>query len=349
MQDTKRWAAVLSREEDLHDRFFYAVKSTKIYCRPGCPSRRPNRENVIFFDASPEAEQAGFRPCLRCKPTEANPGIAERVCRYIEGHIEDHLEEPLTLAALSKFAGLSPFHLQRTFKSAVGVSPREYTNALRASRLKAGLVNGGAVTDAIYEAGYSSSSRFYEHAGGELGMTPSSYRKGGKGERIDFALADSPLGRMLVASTQKGICAITFGDSDAALEEGLRTEFPAADCRGNAGPLTAAVTAAVTAMLEHLKGKTRQFPLPLDIRATVFQRVVWKALQAVPYGTTASYADIARAIGKPEAVRAVAGACAKNRIAVAIPCHRIVHKDGSISGYRWGVDRKKQLLEHEKL
>ena len=299
----------------------------------------------MFFDASPEAEQAGFRPCLRCKPTEANPGIAERVCRYIEGRIEDHMEEPLTLAALSKFAGLSPFHLQRTFKSAVGVSPREYANALRASRLKEGLVKGHAVTDAIYEAGYSSSSRLYERSGGELGMTPSSYRKGGKGERIDFALADSPLGRMLVASTEKGICAITFGDSDAALEDGLRTEFPAADCHSNAERLSA----AVTAMVEHLKGKTRQFPLPLDIRATAFQRVVWKALQAVPYGATASYADIARAIGKPEAVRAVAGACAKNRIAVAIPCHRIVHKDGSISGYRWGVDRKKQLLEHEKL
>lgn len=345
MQDTKRWAAVLSREEDLHDRFFYAVKSTKIYCRPGCPSRRPNRENVIFFDASSEAEQAGFRPCLRCKPTEANPGIAERVCRFIEGHIEDHLEEPLTLAALSKFAGLSPFHLQRTFKSAVGVSPREYANALRASRLKAGLVKGHAVTDAIYEAGYSSSSRLYECSGGELGMTPSSYRKGGKGERIDFALADSPLGRMLVASTEKGICAITFGDSDAALEDLLRAEFPAADCRSNAEPLSA----AVTAMVAHLKGETRQFPLPLDIRATAFQRVVWKALQAVPYGTTSSYAEIAQAIGKPEAARAVASACAKNRIAVAIPCHRVVHKDGSISGYRWGVDRKKKLLEHEKL
>ncbi len=341
MQDTKRWTAVLSREEDLHDRFFYAVKSTKIYCRPGCPSRRPNRENVIFFDAASEAEQAGFRPCLRCKPTQANPEIAQRVCRYIA----EHLDEALTLAALSKFARLSPFHLQRTFKRAVGVSPREYANALRASRLKAGLGKGHAVTDAMYEAGYSSPSRLYERSSGELGMTPSSYRKGGKGERIEFALADSPLGRMLVASTAKGICSIAFGDSDAALEDGLRTEFPAADCHSN----TEQLTAAVTAMVKHLKGETRQFPLPLDIRATAFQRVVWKALQAVPYGATASYAEIAGAIGKPQAVRAVAGACAKNRIAVAIPCHRIVHKDGGISGYRWGVDRKKKLLEHEKL
>ena len=341
MQDTKRWTAVVSRAENVHDRFFYAVKSTMIYCRPGCPSRRPNRENVTFFDAAAEAEQAGFRPCMRCKPTEANPGIAEHVCR----HIAAHLDEPLTLASLSKLAGLSPFHLQRTFKSAVGVSPREYASALRASRLKAGLGQGRPVTDAIYEAGYSSSSRLYERSAGELGMTPSSYRKGGKGERIDFAIADSPLGRMLVASTGKGICAITFGDSDAGLEEALRNEFPAADCRSNAGPLSA----AVAAMVAHLKGETRQFPLPLDIRATAFQRVVWKALQAVPYGATASYAQIAQAIGKPEAVRAVAGACAKNRIAVAIPCHRVVHKDGSISVYRWGVDRKKKLLEHEKL
>ena len=332
---------MLSREEDLHDKFFYAVKSTKIYCRPGCPSRRPNRENVIFFDGTSEAEKAGFRPCLRCKPASADPGIAESLCRYIE----EHLEESLTLAELSKFAKLSPFHLQRTFKSAVGVSPREYANALRAARLKAGLGEGRAVTDAIYEAGYSSSSRLYERSDGELGMTPSSYRKGGKGERIDYTVADSPLGRMLVASTEKGICAITFGDSDGALEDTLRSEFPAADCHNNAEPLSA----AVAQMLGHLKGETRQFALPLDIRATAFQRVVWKALQAVPYGSTSSYADIAQAIGKPDAIRAVATACAKNRIAVAIPCHRIVHKDGTISGYRWGVERKKKLLEREKL
>ena len=341
MQDTKRWTAVLAREEDLQDRFFYAVKSTKIYCRPGCPSRRPNRQNVIFFDATAEAELAGFRPCLRCKPSQVQPGTVEQVCRYIE----EHLDEPLTLAALSKFARLSPFHLQRTFKSAVGVSPREYASALRAARLKAGLMQGRPVTDAMYEAGYSSSSRLYERSGGELGMTPSSYQKGGKGERIDFALADSPLGRMLVASTGKGICAITFGDSDAGLEDALRHEFPAADCRCNAESLSA----AVTGMVAHLKGQAKQFLLPLDIRATAFQRVVWKALQAVPYGATASYAEIAQAIGKPDAVRAVAGACAKNRIAVAIPCHRVVHKDGSISGYRWGVDRKKKLLQQENL
>ena len=332
---------MLAREEDVQDRFFYAVKSTKIYCRPGCPSRRPNRQNVIFFNATSEAEQAGFRPCLRCKPTQAEPGTVEQVCRYIA----EHLDEPLTLAALSKFARRSPFHLQRTFKSAVGVSPREYASALRSARLKAGLVQGRPVTDAMYEAGYSSSSRLYERAGGELGMTPSSYRKGGKDERIDFALADSPLGRMLVASTGKGICAITFGDSDADLEDALRNEFPAADCRCDAELLTA----AVTGMVAHLKGQTKQFLLPLDIRATAFQRVVWKALQAVPYGTTASYAEIAQAIGKPDAVRAVASACAKNRIAVAIPCHRVVHKDGSISGYRWGVDRKKKLLQQEQL
>ncbi|MEO8125764.1 MAG: bifunctional DNA-binding transcriptional regulator/O6-methylguanine-DNA methyltransferase Ada [Bryobacteraceae bacterium] len=341
MQDTKRWTAVLSREEDLNDQFFYAVTSTRIYCRPSCPSRRPNRENVVFFNASAEAEQAGFRPCLRCKPSAEVRGIAEAVCRYIE----EHLDETLTLAALSKFAKLSPFHLQRTFKSALGVSPREYTNALRASRLKAGLGAGHPVTDAMYDAGYSSSSRLYERSAGELGMTPSAYRRGGQGERIDFTVADSPLGRMLVAATEKGICAITFGDSDAALEDSLHAEFPAADCRNSAEHLSA----AVAAMLEHLTGETRQFPLPLDIRATAFQRVVWKALQAVPYGSTSSYTEIARAIGKPDAVRAVAGACASNRIAVAIPCHRVVHKDGTISGYRWGVERKKKLLEREKL
>ncbi len=341
MQETKRWSAVLSREEDQQDRFFYAVKSTKIYCRPGCPSRRPNRENVIFFDAREEAEQAGFRPCLRCRPNDSNPGVLESVCRYIE----EHLDEPLTLAALSKFSGFSPFHLQRTFKSAMGVSPREYASAQRSARLKTELGQGRPVTAALYEAGYSSSSRLYERSGEELGMTPAAYRKGGKGEQIDFSVADSPLGRMLMAATEKGICSITFGDSDEALEEALRSEFPAAECRRNAEPLSA----AVTAMLAHLKGESRGIALPLDIRATAFQRIVWKALQAIPYGTTASYAEIAESIGKPDAVRAVASACAKNRIAVAIPCHRAVHKDGSVSGYRWGVDRKKKLLEREKL
>jgi AraC family transcriptional regulator of adaptative response/methylated-DNA-[protein]-cysteine methyltransferase len=295
----------------------------------------------VFFNASADAEQAGFRPCLRCRPTDTNPGMVEAVCR----HIQEHLDEPLTLAALSKLAGLSPFHLQRTFKSAMGVSPREYASSQRASRLKAELGQGRPVTEALYEAGYSSSSRLYERSGEELGMTPSSYRKGGKGERIDFALADSPLGRMLVASTEKGVCAITFGDSDTALEESLRSEFPAADFQSNAEPLSA----TVKAMIEHLKGEKQQLDLPLDIRATAFQRIVWKALQAIPYGTTSSYADIAEAIGKPAAVRAVASACAKNRLAVAIPCHRVVHKDGSLSGYRWGVDRKKKLLEREKL
>ena len=341
MEDTKRWSAVLSREENLQDAFFYAVKSTKIFCRPGCPSRRPNRENVVFFNGIAEAEQAGFRPCLRCRPKDTNPGIVEAVCR----HIDEHLDQPLTLAALGKFSGLSPFHLQRTFKNAMGVSPREYAAAKRSGRLKSELGQGRPVTEALYEAGYSSPSRLYERSDEELGMTPSSYRKGGKGERIDFALADSPLGRMLVASTGTGVCAVTFGESDDKLEQSLRFEFPAADIQRNAEPLTD----AVNAMLTHLKGGTRQLDLPLDIRATAFQKVVWKALQAIPYGTTASYAEVAEAIGKPAAVRAVASACAKNRIAVAIPCHRVVHKDGGISGYRWGTDRKKKLLEREKL
>jgi AraC family transcriptional regulator of adaptative response/methylated-DNA-[protein]-cysteine methyltransferase len=341
MQDTKRWSAVLSREEDLHDSFFYAVKSTKIYCRPSCPSRRPDRKNVIFFNLTEEAERAGFRPCLRCRPNDTNPGIVESVCRYIE----EHLDEPLTLAALSKFSGLSPFHLQRTFKSAMGVSPREYASAQRASRLKSELGQGRPVTEAMYEAGYSSSSRLYERSGDELGMTPSSYKKGGQGEQIDFTIAGSPLGRMLVASTEKGVCSVAFGDSDAALEQALREEFPAAICRPDAESLSASVTAIV----DHLKGGKRQLDLPLDIRATAFQRIVWKALQSIPYGSTASYADIAELIGTPAAVRAVASACARNRIAVAIPCHRVVRKDGSISGYRWGTERKQQLLEREKL
>jgi AraC family transcriptional regulator of adaptative response/methylated-DNA-[protein]-cysteine methyltransferase len=341
MYDSKRWRTVLSRQEDPGDKFYYAVKSTKIYCRPGCPSRRPDPRNVVFFEATSDAEQAGFRPCLRCKPGDNSKNVVELVCR----HIEEHLDEPLTLGLLSKVAGLSPFHLQRRFKEAMGVSPREYASGQRSKRLKAELSEGRPVTDAMYNAGYSSPSRLYERSGEELGMKPSAYRNGGKGERIDFTISESPLGRMLVAATERGVCAITFGDSDAELEQVLLQEFPAAECNRNAEPLQS----AVSAMVDHLNGAQRQLDLPLDIRATAFQRVVWKALQTVPYGKTASYAEIAEAIGKPAAVRAVASACAKNRIAVAIPCHRIVHKDGSISGYRWGKDRKQQLLAREKL
>ncbi len=340
MQDTKRWTAVLSRTETSEDRFFYAVKTTNIYCRPGCPSRRPDLKNVVFFDASSDAERAGFRPCLRCRPNDTKPTVVESLCRYIENHADG----AVTLDALSKFARLSPSHLQRMFKDAMGVSPREYASAHRAKRLKSELSHGAPVTDALYEAGYGSSSRLYERSDEELGMTPSSYRKGGKGEQIDFTIAGSPLGRMLVATTARGVCAITFGESDAELEETLSKEFPGATCNYNPELLSAAVTAVVA----HLKGSNGQIDLPLDIRATAFQRVVWKALQSIPYGTKVSYEDVAKAIGKPAAVRAVASACAKNRIAVAIPCHRVVHKGGGISGYRWGTDRKKLLLEQER-
>jgi len=343
--DANFWEAVLHHDARMDGFFYYAVLTSGVYCRPSCASRRPRRENVLFFRERQEAERAGFRACLRCRPaapSAANPQaeLVRRACRYIEAH----LDRPLTLEALGRELSLSPFHLQRTFKSLVGIAPRAYADACRLEVLKRGLRRGDAVTRAMVDAGYSSSSRLYERAAPQLGMKPSAYREGGAGAAIRYGIVDSALGKLLVAATPRGICAIRFGDSRRALEAGLREEFPNAQVKRD-DPTLAAWTSQ---LVEHLAGRHDRIDLPLDIRATAFQRLVWEHLRSIPRGVTESYSAVAGAIGRPAAVRAVARACAANPVAIAIPCHRVVSQDGSPGGYRWGMERKQRLLEAER-
>jgi AraC family transcriptional regulator, regulatory protein of adaptative response / methylated-DNA-[protein]-cysteine methyltransferase len=343
--DANFWEAVLHHDARMDGFFYYAVLTSGVYCRPSCASRRPRRENVVFFRDRLEAERAGFRACLRCRPAEpasANPQaeLVKRVCR----RIETNLEGPITLDSLGRELSLSPFHLQRTFKALVGITPRAYADACRLDLLKRGLRRGHPVTRAMVDAGYSSSSRLYERTASQLGMAPSAYRKGGAGAEIRYGIVESPLGKLLVAATKTGICAIRFGDSRRALETGLREEFPNARVERD-DPGMAAWTSQ---LVEHLSGRRDRLDLPLDIRATAFQRLVWEHLRSIPRGATESYSTVASAIGRPTAVRAVARACAANPVALAIPCHRVVRGDGSEGGYRWGVKLKQRLLEAER-
>jgi len=339
------WDAVNARDRAMDGVFYYAVMSTGVYCRPSCPSRRPRRENVVFFRARQAAERAGFRPCKRCKPDSAsqldpNTQLIEKVCRYIDAHPD----EPVTLEALSRALGISPFYLQRTFKTITGISPRAYADSRRLNSLKAGLREGHSVTRSLYDAGYGSSSRLYERASSQLGMTPLRYRKQGAGETIDYTIAATPIGQMLLAATGQGICSIQFGDSAATLEHQLRDEYPKAEIIRADRKLGGQVK-ALRAIIE---GKSA-VALPLDIQATTFQRRVWQELQAIPRGATKSYGEIAADIGHPKAARAVARACATNPVAIAIPCHRVVRENGDMGGYRWGAERKKKLLSLEAL
>ena len=338
------WDAVVARDAGHDGVFFFAVSSTGVYCRPSCPARRPRRENVTFFQNPEAAEKAGYRACLRCRPKALgqNPQAEniKRICRYIE----QHLDEPMTLERLGEAFGQSPFHLQRTFKKALGITPKAYADSCRMGLLKRNLQAGRSVTHALYDAGYSSSSRLYERTASHLGMTPDKYRRGAVAATIRYTCADSPLGRMLVAATEKGICAIQFGDSDGELAEGLKREFPFAirkqDDQG--------MRSWTNTVLSQISGHKLNRALPLDIQATAFQRRVWSHLQSLPFGATQSYSQVAKAIGKPSAARAVARACASNRIAFAIPCHRVVRENGEMGGYRWGMQRKKALLELEQ-
>ncbi|MGC2791326.1 MAG: bifunctional DNA-binding transcriptional regulator/O6-methylguanine-DNA methyltransferase Ada, partial [Candidatus Sulfotelmatobacter sp.] len=342
--DDQRWKAVLARDCAHDGEFVFAVSSTGVYCRPSCAARRPRRENVAFFSRPELAEKAGFRACLRCRPRSASGNSqsdwAKEVCRYIE----QHLDEPVTLSRLGKVFRQSPFHLQRRFKAALGITPREYGDSCRLRLLKRNLQAGDNVTRAMYDAGYGSSSRLYEKTASQLGMTPDKYRRGAIAATVRYAMADSPLGRMLVAATDKGVCAIQFARSDGELIEGLKREFPFAVRK----PDQSGLQAWVETLLSTMSGEESNAALPLDIRATAFQRRVWTYLQSIPFGATRSYGQVAKAIGQPSASRAVARACATNPVAVAIPCHRVVREDGSISGYRWGVERKKALLEMEQ-
>jgi AraC family transcriptional regulator, regulatory protein of adaptative response / methylated-DNA-[protein]-cysteine methyltransferase len=340
----RRWQAVLDRDRSHDGAFVFAVSSTGVFCRPSCPSKRPRRENVSFFPDALQAEQSGYRACLRCRPKaiDGNPqsALVRAMCRYIEQHIEDSL----TLNLLAKEFRLSPFHLQRTFKSVLGVSPKAYIDAVRLRQVKHNLQAGHDVTTALYAAGYGSSSRLYERTATQLGMTPEKYRRGAIAAVVRYTIATSPLGRMLIAATDKGICSIQFADNDAQLQQGLMREFPFATRRRDDAAM-AEWRANLTRLLE---GRETNPSLPLDIRATAFQRRVWEALQKIPRGETRSYSAVAKKIGMPTASRAVARACATNRIAIAIPCHRVVRQDGDLGGYRWGIERKEQLLSMEK-
>jgi AraC family transcriptional regulator of adaptative response/methylated-DNA-[protein]-cysteine methyltransferase len=344
LMDEVRWQAVLAHEICTNEAFVYAVRSTGVFCRPWCSSRRPKRENVEFFPAPEAAERAGYRACRRCRPMQPRPAnpqleMIRRVCRSIEGH----LDAPPKLEALGRQAATSPYHLQRTFKRFLGITPRQYADALRLERLKTSLRAGEEVTPALYDAGYGSSSRLYERAPQQLGMTPATFRRGGEGMRIGYTTVWCPLGQLLVAGTDRGICAVSLGDADKALEKWLRSEYP----RATVDRDDLRLRSWVTALVNHLEGKTPDLDLPLDVQATAFQWRVWEELRRVPFGTTRTYSEIARALGKPLAVRAVANACASNPAAIVIPCHRAVRKDGASGGYRWGAERKKMLLERE--
>ena len=339
-----KWNAVLAKDARFDGQFVFAVSSTGIYCRPSCPSRRPRRDRVSFFQLPEAAEQAGFRACRRCHPRMTRIGdpqveMVQQVCRLIE----ENEGEPITLAMLSEQIGVSSFHLQRTFKSIMGITPTRYAETYRVSKFKQGVRDGDAITSAIYDAGFGSSSRLYERASTHLGMTPATYGKGGRGAVISYAIVDSPLGSLLVAATNKGVCSVMLGDSPAKLKTNLSQEFPAAEIRNDEQPLRSALNAIV----EHLKNKTPHVDLPLDIQATAFQQQVWEQLRKIPYGETYSYGAVAKAIGQEKAVRAVARACATNPVALVIPCHRVIREDKSLGGYRWGLERKKKLLERE--
>ena len=340
-QNENHWQQVMVRDARQDGRFVFAVRTTGVYCRPSCPSRRPRRDSVEFFPDPREAERAGYRACLRCKPTEVS-AQTQYVLRARQ--LLDNAEGAMTLAELSKHLGLSPFHLQRLFKRATGLSPREYQSARRMQQVKTELRKAGDVTTALYDAGFSSPSRLYEKSDQQLGMTPGAYRRGGAGAAITFAITPTPLGRMLVAATERGLCSVRFGESATEMERDLREEFHAATLHRD----DAAMRRYVEPLLASLGGEKTTIDLPLDVRATAFQQKVWETLQRIPRGETRSYTEIAREIGDPKAVRAVARACASNPVALAVPCHRVVRSDGDLAGYRWGIERKKKLLEGER-
>ncbi len=333
------WQAIESRDGSQDGTFVYAVKTTRIFCRPSCPSRRPLLVNVQYFNAPAAAEAAGYRACKRCRPQDAvhpEASLMGAACRYIEDH-----REGFQLSGLARHMGYSPFHIQRLFKSALGITPRAYSESRRLAALKKDLRENHPVTESLYNAGYCSSSRVYENSGAQFGMTPATYRKQGRGTQIGFTIAPSSLGLVLVAQTSRGVCSIAFGASESELESALRKEFSSAT-------ITKAHSPHIAALLAHLHGTERLLRLPLDIQATAFQRRVWEQLQKIPYGETRSYSKIAQALEQPTAARAVARACAANPVALAIPCHRVVREGGALSGYRWGVNRKQALLDKER-
>lgn len=339
-----RWQIVQNRDANFNGAFLTAVLTTGIFCKPACPAKTPKRENITFYASCDEAERAGFRACLRCRPkennmTNSNAELVLRACKFIESNNG----EAISLESLSAKLSLSASHLQRIFKNILGVSPKEFADAKRIENFKRQAKNAD-VTTAMYDAGFNSSRALYEKAVEKLGMTPAVYRKGGKNMKINFTVVDSRLGKMLVAATEKGVCAVTFGDDGATLETILKTEFPAAEILPDEHNLKN----HVNEILQHIEGGRKQIDLPLDLQATAFQMRVWAELRKIPYGETRSYKQVAAAIEQPTAVRAVARACATNPVALVNPCHRVVGSDGKLTGYRWGVERKQQILEREQ-
>jgi len=342
-KDSEKWNAVVERDETKDGLFVIAVRSTGIYCKPSCPARHPNPEQVVFFSQPDEAEKSGFRACKRCNPRDATPSarakLIEQTCKYVEAN----LDEKLTLQNLSRQAGLSPFHFQRTFKRILGISPRQYVEARRLERVKRSLTNGETVTNSLYGAGFTSKSRLYEKTPPQLGISPGLFRRGGRGLRIQYTIVDSRIGRVLLAATERGACAVCMGASDEAVEAALKEDYYAADLhRDDVG-----MKQWAEALLSYFDGHEFPRDLPLDLQATAFQWKVWKEIQSIPYGQTVTYSSIAKSLGAPQAARAVARACATNPVAIVIPCHRVIGKDGSVRGYGWGVKRKKTLLSLE--
>lgn len=342
--DPSRWRAVVARDAAADGAFVYAVETTGVYCRPSCAARTPRPENVRFYPDPAAAEAAGFRACKRCRPgqpsaAEVRAAVVADLCRFI-----DESPEAPTVAELAARAGWSPSHLSRVFRAVTGLTPKRYVTGRRAERVRDALGGEASITEAMYDAGYNSSARFYEDADGQLGMTPGAWRRGGAGETIRFAVGATSLGAVLVAGTERGVCAVALGDDADGLVRDLQDRFPRAELVGGA----AAFEAWVAGVVGLVEAPGAAPDLPLDVRGTAFQRRVWTALRAIPPGTTATYADVARAIGAPRASRAVAAACAANPVALAIPCHRVVRRDGALAGYRWGIERKRALIDRER-
>lgn len=348
------WRAVQTRDRAADGAFVYAVRSTGIYCRPSCPSRKPKRDQIAFFPLANAAEQQGYRACLRCRPRSLRPhdprvAAVARVCQEIDVRVQAGIDgggQRITLASLVARVRMSPHQLDRAFRSVMGITPRQYADALRMRLLKSRLKKGDDVTTALYDAGFGSSSRLYERAPSHLGMTPATYRQGGAGMKIHYTITASPLGRLLVGSTDRGISALYLGETDERLEAELRKEYPRAEIHGE-GRAPQALQGWVSRILAHLRGQEPHLDLPTDVQATAFQRRVWEELRRIPYGATRTYTQVARSIGRPTAVRAVARACATNPVSVVVPCHRVVRQDGNRAGYRWGLSRKQALLEKE--
>ena len=341
----KYWQATQARDPRADGQFILGVRSTQIYCRPTCPARRPLRKNVVFFHSGAEAEKQGFRPCLRCKPNEKSAPLqlVERATRELAQTNDESLDHR-GVAALARKLSTTPSALRRAFQQVTGLAPKDLADALRLKRFKALLREGKNITDALYETGYGSSSRVYERSDAKLGMTPAAYQKGGKGMQLNYTFAESPLGKVLVAATERGISAVYLGGTEEKLKAELRDEYP----RAELAPANNSAQRWVGEIVRQIEGKPASAELPLDVQGTAFQRRVWQELQRIPRGTTRTYTQVAKSLGQPRAVRAVARACATNPVSIVVPCHRVVRQDGNLAGYRWGLGRKEQLLESER-